>query len=312
MPSSTRASATPDAGAVAAGGAAGHRWWAVAPVLRSLGGFVRRIRRRPAAVFGLAVVAVFLLFALAAPLLAPHHPDRPDFTRALQGPSRDHWLGTDELGRDLLSRLIYGARISMLIGVISVSIGVGAGVPMGLVSGYYGGSVDNLLMRLTDIMLAFPSILLAILLVAILGAGLNNAMIAIGVVSIPVYTRLVRGSVLAVKEEDFVAAARAAGATDPRILRAHVLPQCVAPILVQSTLQVAAAILAAAGLGFLGLGAPPDVPEWGTMLSKGRTYVFSAPHVTTFPGLAVVLVVLGFNLFGDGLRDALDPRLRGS
>lgn len=271
---------------------------------------VRQFRRRPASVFGLAVVVVFVAMAVAAPLLAPRNPDRADFTKALRGPSPAHWLGTDELGRDLLSRLIYGARISMLIGLVTIGIGLVVGIPMGLVSGYYGGLVDGVIMRLTDIMLAFPSMLLAIGMVAILGPGLTNAMIAVGVVSIPRYARLVRGSVLAIKEEEYVTAARAAGAPAQRIMFRHILPQCMAPILVHSSLQVAAAILAAAGLGFLGLGAPPDVPEWGTILSKGRTYVFSAPHVTTFPGLAIMLVVLGFNLLGDGLRDVLDPRLR--
>lgn len=271
----------------------------------------RRFTRRPAALFGLAMIVLFLVAALGAPLIAPYSPDDADFFRARQGPSGDHWLGTDELGRDMFSRLLYGARVSLRIGLIAVGIGVGVGVPLGLMAGYYGGMVDNVIMRIVDIMLSFPSILLAIGLVAILGPGLNNAIIAVGIVAIPVYIRQVRASVLGVKELDFVASARAAGASDGRIMRVHVLPQCVSPILVQSSLQIAAAIVAAAGLGFLGLGAPPDVPEWGTMLAKGRTYVFSAPHLTTFPGLAIMLVVMGFNLVGDALRDALDPRMRG-
>ncbi|MFS8581555.1 MAG: ABC transporter permease [Limnochordales bacterium] len=271
----------------------------------------RRFARRPAALFGLAIILVFLIVAVGAPYIAPYDPDEADFFRARQGPSRDHWLGTDELGRDVFSRLLYGARISLRIGLIAVGIGVGVGVPLGVVAGYYGGAVDNIVMRLVDIMLSFPSILLAIGLVAILGPGLENAIIAVGVVAIPVYIRQVRASVLGVKELEFVAAARAAGASDARIMWVHVLPQCISPILVQSSLQIAAAILSAAGLGFLGLGAPADVPEWGTMLAKGRQYVFSASHLTTFPGLAIMLVVMGFNLVGDGLRDALDPRLRG-
>lgn len=270
-----------------------------------------RFTRRPAALFGLAIIVLFLLAALFAPLIAPFAPEEADFFRARQGPSGDHWLGTDELGRDVFSRLVYGARISLRIGLIAVSIGLVVGVPLGLVAGYYGGMLDNIIMRLVDILLSFPSILLAIGLVAILGPGLNNAIIAVGVVAIPVYIRQVRASVLGVKELDFVASARAAGASDGRIMLVHVLPQCLSPILVQSSLQIAAAIVAAAGLGFLGLGAPPDVPEWGTMLAKGRTYVFSAPHLTTFPGLAIMLVVMGFNLVGDALRDALDPRMRG-
>lgn len=271
----------------------------------------QRFARRPAALFGLAIIVLFLTAALAAPLIATHPPEEADFFRARQGPSSDHWLGTDELGRDLFSRLVHGARISLRIGLIAVGIGVSVGVPLGLVAGYYGGGVDNVIMRLVDILLSFPSILLAIGLVAILGPGLNNAIIAVGVVAIPVYIRQVRASVLGVKEMEFVAAARASGASDGRIMRVHVLPQCLSPILVQSSLQIAAAIVAAAGLGFLGLGAPPDVPEWGTMLAKGRTYIFSSPHLTTFPGLAIMLVVMGFNLVGDALRDALDPRMRG-
>lgn len=271
----------------------------------------KRFVRRPAALFGFVIVTLFLATAVAAPYLAPYDPNDADFFRARQGPSKDHWLGTDELGRDVLSRLLYGARISLRIGLIAVAIGVGAGVPLGLVAGYYGRGVDNLIMRLVDIMLSFPSVLLAIGLVAILGPGLNNAIIAVGVVAIPVYIRQVRASVLGVKEMEFVAAARAAGASDARIMLVHVLPQCISPILVQSSLQIASAILSAAGLGFLGLGAPADVPEWGTMLANGRQYVFSAPHLTMFPGLAIMLVVMGFNLLGDGLRDALDPRMRG-
>lgn len=271
----------------------------------------KRFVRRPAALFGLVIVTLFLAIAVVAPYIAPYDANEADFFRARQGPSQDHWLGTDELGRDVFSRLLYGARISLRIGIIAVAIGVGAGVPLGLIAGYYGRGVDNLIMRLVDIMLSFPSILLAIGLVAILGPGLNNAIIAVGVVAVPVYIRQVRASVLGVKEMEFVAAARAAGASDARIMLIHVLPQCISPILVQSSLQIASAILSAAGLGFLGLGAPVDVPEWGTMLANGRQYVFSAPHLTMFPGLAIMLVVMGFNLLGDGLRDALDPRMRG-
>lgn len=270
---------------------------------------LRRIARRPAALLGIFIIFVFTVCALAAPVLAPYHPDQGDFFKARQGPSADHPLGNDELGRDLLSRLIYGARVSVLIGVIAVAIGLAGGVPLGLIAGYYSGWIDNLIMRIVDIMLSFPSILLAIGMVAILGPGLNQAIIAVGVVSIPTYIRLVRASVLSIKELDYIQAAKAIGASDARILSIHVLPHCLGPILVQSSLQTAAAILAAAGLGFLGLGAPPDVPEWGTMLAKGRTYIFSAPHLSTFPGLAIMFVVMGFNLVGDALRDALDPRL---
>jgi peptide/nickel transport system permease protein len=277
---------------------------------KSLSAVFRRLSRNKGAMVGLIVVMLFLLTALFAPVIAPHDPDQADFARILKAPTKENWLGTDELGRDMLSRLIHGARLSITIGVISVSIGVFVGVPLGLMSGYYGGIIDLLMQRVTDIMMAFPAVLLAILMVAVFGAGLYQLMVAVGIVSIPIYIRLVRGSTLSVREEDYVLAARAAGAGDLRILFVHILPNCMAPILVQSTLQVATAIISAAALGFLGLGPPPNIPEWGSMLSKGRTFVFSAPHVTTFPGLSIVFVVLGFNLLGDGLRDALDPRLK--
>lgn len=283
----------------------------------------KRLRRSRTAMFGLAVVTLFLLMALFAPLLAPYDPDQADFAMALKPPSASHWLGTDELGRDLLSRLIIGSRISAMIGMVSVLIGVGIGVPLGLVAGYYGGVIDMAVSRFIDILQAFPSILLAIFLVAFLGpalgssamgkvipGGLLAAMISVGIVSVPAYARLVRSNTLAVREEDYVTAAGAAGARDLRILVKHVLPNVAAPIMVQSSLQIASAIISAAALGFLGLGAPPNIPEWGTMLQKARTYVFSAPHLITFPGVAIAVVVLGFNLLGDGLRDALDPRLK--
>jgi peptide/nickel transport system permease protein len=271
---------------------------------------MRRLVRSPGTVVGAIVVLIFLLISLTAPLLAPYEIDRAVFAQARQGPSADHWLGTDELGRDLFSRLLYGARLSLLVGLIAVGIGVIIGAPLGLISGYVGGKVDLLVMRLMDVMLAFPSILLAILLVAAFGPSLNNAMIAIGIVSVPIYARLIRSSTLTLKEQLFVEASRSIGAKDGRILFYHIFPNTLAPIVVQSTLQIAVAIQASAALGFLGLGAGPDVPEWGNMLQKGRTYILSAPHIVIFPGLAIMLVVLGFNLMGDGLRDALDPRSR--
>jgi ABC-type dipeptide/oligopeptide/nickel transport system permease subunit len=261
-------------------------------------------------VAGLLIVAVFAGAGLLAPILAPADPFKSDFARSLSAPSRDAPLGRDELGRDILSRVLYGARISLTIGVVAVGIGVVVGVPLGAVSGYFGGRLDLLVQRLVDIMLAFPGILLALVTVSVLGVGLYTAMVAIGVVSIPVYARLVRGSVLSVKEREFVDAARALGHGDAAILGRHIFPNCVAPVLVQSTLQIGGAILSAAALGFLGLGAQPPIPEWGTMLSKGRDFLRVAPHITAFPGMAIMLVVLGFNLLGDGLRDALDPRLK--
>jgi peptide/nickel transport system permease protein/oligopeptide transport system permease protein len=273
---------------------------------------IRRMLRSPSAILGFVIVFIFLFIAIAAPIISPYDYDRADFTMARKGPSQSHLLGNDELGRDMLSRLFHGARVSLTLGVISVSIGVLIGAPLGIVAGYFGGRVDLAIMGLIDIMLAFPSILLAILMVAFLGGSLQNAIIAIGVLSIPTYTRLVRSSTLGVKEELFIEAARSMGASDFKILRSHILPNIFAPIIVQSTLQMAAAIQAAAALGFLGLGAPPDVPEWGNMLQKGRNYIFSAPHIVLYPGLATMLVVFGFSLLGDGLRDALDPRLRGT
>lgn len=227
----------------------------------------------------------------------------------VDGPARFYVIGTDEQGRDLLSRLIHGAWISLFIGLISVLIGVGIGVPLGAVSGFYGGATDLIVQRVVDTMLAFPGILLAIVLVATFGTGLQNMMIAVGIASIPVYARLVRGSVLSVRNREYVEAAKALGRRSIPTLAKHVIPNVLAPIIVQSSLQMAIAILFAAGLGFLGLGARPPQPEWGLMLARGREYLAVAPHVATFPGLAIVLVVLGFNLVGDALRDALDPRL---
>ena len=271
---------------------------------------MRRLMRNPMAMVGLFIVLAFVFVALAAPWIAPHNYDLPNFSMARQGPNAEHWLGNDEIGRDMLSRLMHGARISLMIGLLSVGIGASFGVVLGILSGYFSGYTDLLVMRLIDIMLAFPSILLAIMLVAFLGPSLENAMIAIGIISIPVYARLVRSSTLTLKGETFIEATRALGGNHFFILLRHILPNVFAPIIVQSTLQIAAAIQAAAALGFLGLGAPPDVPEWGNMLQKGRTYIFSAPHIVVFPGLATMLVVLGFSLLGDGMRDAFDPRLK--
>ena len=266
--------------------------------------------RNRAAVLGMVIIGGFVLAAAAAPLLTRWDPIAVDFEKYLLAPSGEHKLGTDELGRDVLARLLYGARISLSIGLISVAIGVLIGVPIGAFSGYYGGKLDLVLQRLIDIMIAFPGILLAIVVVAVLGVGVQNVMVAIGIASIPKYARLVRGSFLSTRRSAYVTAARAAGLNDLRIIFGHILPNCLGPIIVQSTFQVATAILWAAGLGFLGLGAQPPTPEWGAILSRGRAYMRTAHHLTTFPGIAIFLMVLGFNLVGDGLRDAIDPKSR--
>ncbi len=271
----------------------------------------RHLLRNRGAVIGLVVIGAFVAAAVFAPYLATHDPLETSLTTRLMGPSGEHWLGSDELGRDLYSRMLYGGRISLNIGLISVLIGAAIGVPVGAVSGYYGGKLDIITQRFIDIMIAFPGILLAIVVVAVLGVGVQNVMIATGIASVPVYARLVRGSVLSVKEQSYVKAAKAAGISDPAIIFRHVLPNCLAPIIVQSTFQIATAILWAAGLSFLGLGAQAPMPEWGRILSQGRGYMRTAVHLTTFPGMAILLMVLGFNLLGDGLRDALDPKSRG-
>jgi len=270
----------------------------------------RRLLGHRAAVLGGSIVLLILLSALLADWLAPHDPIRGRLTEMLKPPSADHWLGTDEQGRDILSRIIYGSRTSLQIGLIAVGISLTLGTAIGAFSAYFGGWADLVVMRFIDIMLAFPSILLAIAITAILGPNLINAMIAVGIVNMPIYARLVRSSVLSLKEYDFVQAARAAGGGHRRIMGRHILPNALAPLIVQSTLSIGTAMLDAAGLSFLGLGAQPPLPEWGAMLSGAQTYIQLAPWVVTFPGLAIMLAVLGFNLLGDGLRDVLDPRLR--
>ncbi len=286
------------------------RWLPAPAEVRARPGVWRRLRRHRTAVVGLAILAAFLAGSLLAPVLFTEDPTEANFERVLQPPSRAHLLGTDNLGRDLLVRIVYGARVSFLIGVLAVSLSAALGVPVGLVSGYYGGSVDIVIQRLVDLMLAFPGFLLALTLIAVLGVGVTNVVVAVGLATAPVYVRLVRGVALSIRTQVYVEAARALGASAPRVLRRHVLPNCLAPVIVQSTLQLGTAILTAAGLGFLGLGVKPPTPEWGTMLGEGQTYLFSSWYMATFPGLAIFLAVLAFNLLGDGLRDALDPRMR--
>ncbi|MGP4105520.1 nickel transporter permease [Virgibacillus sp. L01] len=270
-----------------------------------------RIVKSKTSLIGLCIILILIITAIFAPLIATHSPtDYESLTDRYQSPSSEHILGTDELGRDIFSRIVFGSRISIQIGVIAVGISMIIGVLLGGIAGYFGKWIDQFIMRIIDIMMAFPSILLAIALVAVLGPNLRNAMIAVGIVGIPQFARIVRSAVLSVKETEYIEAARAIGAKHGRTLMQHVLPNCLAPIIVQATLSVGTAILDAAGLSFLGLGAQPPKPEWGAMLSDGRAALQNAPWVVAFPGMAIFLVVLGFNLFGDGLRDALDPRLK--
>jgi len=269
---------------------------------------LRRLLRRRAAVVGLAVVVFFIALAVLAPLLAPYDPIATDWRAVRKPPSALHLFGTDELGRDVLARVIWGARASLTAGLVSVSIALAVAVPLGLLSGYLGGVVDGLLMRIIDAMLAIPFLVLAIALAAFLGPSLTNAMIAIGVVQTPIFTRLTRGQALAVKHEDYIEAARAVGNPHRRILLRHILPNILAPILVQATLAIAAAIIAEASLSFLGLGQQPPAPSWGSMLNTASHFLSQAPWMAVWPGLAIFSLVLSFNLLGDGLRDALDPR----
>lgn len=271
---------------------------------------VQRLFRDKLALVGLVIMGAFLLTAILAPVLAPYDPIEQSLVDRREPPSSQNPLGLDDLGRDILSRVIFGARKSLQVGVMSVTMAIVVGTWIGATSGYLGGWVDSLVMRIMDIMLAFPALLLAIAIVTILGPGLLNMLYAIGIVSIPVYARIARASVLSVKMQDYVLAARSLGASPVRILARHVMPNCLTPLIVQGTLGIGTAILDAAGLSFLGLGAQPPTPEWGAMLGQGRYAMFTAPHIVLFPGLAIVLTVLGFNLLGDGLRDALDPRLR--
>jgi peptide/nickel transport system permease protein len=275
-----------------------------------------RLRRNPGAIVGFVLVATFAIVALFAPLIAPDNPRAQDLSLLREGccpgPSAEHWFGVDALGRDEFSRVVFGARFSLLIGVVAVSVGLSVGLVLGATAGYIGGIVDSLIMRLMDIMLSIPGLLLAIGIVAALGPGLTQIMIAVGATQIPIFARLLRGSILAQRENDFVLAARAVGVPRRTILASHILPNAISPVIVQGTLALATAIIDVAGLGFLGLGPQdPSTPEWGTMLTDTTRYLQTAPHLAIIPGAAIVVSVLGFNLIGDGLREALDPKLRG-
>ncbi len=276
----------------------------------------RRLRRNPGALVGFSLVGLFVLVALFAPLIAPFDPRAQDLSLlrggCCPGPSAEHFFGVDDLGRDEFSRVVYGARFSLLIGVVSVAVGLSVGLVLGAIAGYAGGVVDSIVMRLMDIMLSVPGLLLAIGIVAALGQGLTQIMIAVGATQIPIFARLLRGSILAQRENDYVLAARSIGVPRRTILASHILPNAISPVIVQGTLALATAIIDVAGLGFLGLGPQdPSTPEWGTMLTDTTRYLQTAPHLAIIPGVAIVLSVLGFNLIGDGLREALDPKLRG-
>lgn len=272
----------------------------------------RRLRKNKMAMLGLVILVMLALTAIFADVIADYDTKviAQDIKNRLQGPSMEHWCGTDEFGRDIFARLVHGSRVSLVVGLISVSISLLMGGALGAIAGYYGGRVDNVLMRIMDIFLAVPSILLAMTIVAALGTSLINVMLAIGVSGIPGYARIVRASVMSIKDQEFVEASRAIGAKSPTTIFREILPNCLAPIIVQATLSVAGAILSTASLSFIGLGVQPPSPEWGAMLSGGRNYLRDALHLTLFPGLAIVITILALNLLGDGLRDALDPRLK--
>ncbi len=280
------------------------------PRTYGVGYLLQRYARNRLALIGLWIVLLIIALAIFAPWIAPYSPIKPDFVNPLKPPDARHLMGTDDLGRDVLSRVIFGTRTSLLAGVISVGIAIAVGLPLGLISGYFRGRLDDLLMRITDAMLSFPFLVLALAIAAVLGAGLDRAMIAIGIVFTPGFIRLSRGQVLSEREQNYVEAARALGAGDGRIIRKHILPNILSPVLVQASLSTAAAITAEAALSFLGLGTQPPTASWGSMLNFAQAYLSTAPWMAIYPGLAIFMTVLAMNLLGDGLREALDPRLR--
>ena len=272
--------------------------------------FYQELLRQKSAVIGASILIFFIITAIFAPLIATHDPRDADVTARLKGWSQENYFGTDKVGRDIFSRIVYGSRISIKIGLVAMTFSISIGALLGILAGYYGGWLDNSIMRVMDMMLAMPSILLAMVIVTILGQSLTNAIIAVSIVYIPQYARILRASVLTIREQDYVTAARAIGASDFRILTRAILPNCLAPLIVQATLGMGAAILDAAGLSFLGLGAEIGEPEWGAMLNENRALIRRAPWTVMTPGIAIFLIVLGFNLLGDALRDVLDPQVR--
>ena len=277
--------------------------------LSQLGASLRLLRRSKAAMIGLTIIFIWLFIAATAPMIAPFDPLEQDLMNRLQPPNSLHWFGSDELGRDIFSRVLYGARYSLPLGMMVVALSSIIGIIVGSISGFLGGKSDEIIMRIADVFLAFPSLVLAMAITAALGPGLNNAMLAIVVVLWPTYARVIRGQVLSIKSQDYIEAAQAVGSPTSRILIRHILPNAYTPVFVKASLDIGAAILIAAGLSFIGLGAPPPTPEWGTMVSMGRQK-FAQWWIATFPGLAMLTVVMGFNFLGDGLRDLLDPRIR--
>lgn len=272
----------------------------------------RRMRRNRLAMFGLVIVSILIIIAIFANQIADYNTVaiKQNVVERLQGPSAEHWAGTDEFGRDIFARLVHGARISLLVGVVAVCIALVTGGILGAIAGYFGGTVDNVIMRIMDIFLSIPILLLAIMIVAALGSSMLNLMIAIGLASMPTFARIVRASVLSVKDQEFVEAARAIGAKNNHIILRHIMPNCLSPIIVQATLRVATAILSTASLSFISLGIQAPAPEWGAMLASGRAYIRDAPHIVIIPGLLIMITILSLNLLGDGLRDALDPKLK--
>lgn len=280
------------------------------PLLQSWKNFFRKLSKNKAALVGGFLILFFIVVALIGPYFTPYQPDTTDVVNKLQPPSADHWFGTDHHGRDIFSRIIHGMSITLYVGFFSVILGATAGVVLGIIAGYYGGRIDSFIMRCMDVLLAFPGILLALAIVSVLGGSLQNVIIAVAVFSIPVFARIVRGSTLETRKLEYIDAIKALGASDFRIIFKHILPNVSSPIIVQATLNIATAVLTASGLSFLGLGAQPPTPEWGAMLADGRNYLYNAPHVAFFPGVMIVFVVLAFNILGDGLRDALDPKMK--
>ncbi|MCQ6266324.1 ABC transporter permease [Fictibacillus sp. WQ 8-8] len=271
---------------------------------------LKRFLKRKVSIVGGIIIIIFVITAIFGPLFAPYDPLQQDLANNFQGASAEHWLGTDNLGRDTLSRLIYGARISLEISMASVGLALIVGLVLGVTAGYYGGKIETLIMRFIDILLAFPGILLAIVIVAVLGNGLVNTMMAVAIFSVPDFARIIRASVISLKEMEYIEACKAAGASNLRIILRHIIPNSLSPVIVQTTLMMGTAILTASGLSFIGLGVQPPNPEWGAMLSKARELLRSAPLAAIAPGTAITLVVLSFSLVGDGLRDALDPKLK--